>query len=117
MINADQDAMASALALKRIMHNRIHNVEIMRINEVTRPDNLDMIQHLRITVKPWTPKRSESFNRFAIVDSQPYHNKLFDNIPFTLVIDHHPLHAENTARHAEDVYSLIRPNSTPQAIS
>lgn len=45
MINADPDALASALALKRIMLHKVHSAEIMRINEVTRPDNLAMIRY------------------------------------------------------------------------
>ena len=40
MINADPDALASALALKRLMHSRTSSVDIMRINEITRPDKI-----------------------------------------------------------------------------
>lgn len=91
MINADPDALASAMALTRIMLHKVHNADIMRINEVTRPDNLAMIRYLRIPVKAWQPEKAAQYDRFAIVDSQPQHNKAFQGIPFDLIIDHHPL--------------------------
>ena len=91
LINADPDALASAMALKRIMYNRVRLTDIIRINEVSRPDNLAMIRYLRISVKPWQPERLSDYSNYALVDSQPSHNKAFDNITYSLVIDHHPL--------------------------
>ena len=91
LISADPDAMASAIALKRIMHQKIRQVDIMRINEVTRPDNLAMIRYLRIPVRPWQPEKAQLYQRFAIVDSQPCHNVAFANLVFDCIIDHHPL--------------------------
>jgi nanoRNase/pAp phosphatase (c-di-AMP/oligoRNAs hydrolase) len=35
------------------------------------------------------------YTRFAIVDSQPSHNPLFRGIPFSVVIDHHPVCAQH----------------------
>ncbi|MDR1778113.1 MAG: phosphoesterase [Desulfovibrio sp.] len=109
MICADPDALASALALKRIMLNRVHSVDIMRINEVTRPDNLCMIRDLRIPVKAWDPEKAQTFDHFAIVDSQPHHNKLFEGIPFSLVIDHHPLPPEDVPPLPAETLSIIHP--------
>ena len=109
MINADPDALASAMALKRILHNHVHSLEISRINEVTRPDNLAMIRDLRIPVKPWNPEKSTAFGHFAIVDSQPHHNRLFEGIPFSLVIDHHPLPPEHAPPCSPEVFRFIRP--------
>ena len=37
IINADPDALASAMALKRIMSRRVESCEIASINEVKRP--------------------------------------------------------------------------------
>ncbi|MDR1659203.1 MAG: DHH family phosphoesterase [Desulfovibrio sp.] len=110
LINADPDALASALALKRILHSYAHSMEISRINEVTRPDNLAMIRDLRIPVKAWTPEKSASFSHFAIVDSQPRHNRLFEGIPFSLVIDHHPLPPEDARPSPPEAFCLIRPD-------
>ena len=63
----------------------------MRINEVTRPDNLAMIRYLRIPAKVWVPEKAASYDSFAMVDSQPSHNPAFSNTVFNLIIDHHPL--------------------------
>lgn len=71
LISADPDALASALALKRIMAHRVRGVDIFRINEVTRPDNLAMIRYLRIPAKLWQPEKADLYTNFAMVDSQP----------------------------------------------
>lgn len=94
LIVADPDALAAALALKRIMQHRVKAVDIMRVNEVTRPDNLAMIRYLRIPVKAWQPEKAGQYQHFAVVDSQPHHHASFRNIRFSLVIDHHPLPPE-----------------------
>ena len=39
LIQADPDAMASALALKRLFWRKIKKIEIYRINEIKRADN------------------------------------------------------------------------------
>ena len=66
VINADPDAMASAMALKRIMSHRTGKVTIARINEISRPDNLAMIRYLRIPMLPLTDKLKASYSHFAI---------------------------------------------------
>lgn len=91
LINADPDALASAMALKRLIHDRVRSLDIFRINEVTRPDNLAMIRYLRIPVKPWEPEKISTYSNFALVDSQPSHNLAFTNILYSLIIDHHPV--------------------------
>lgn len=90
LITADPDALASALALKRIMQTRVRSVDIARTNEVTRPDNLAMIRYLRIPARQWQPEKAASYTHFAIVDSQPSHNPAYFDIPFDVIIDHHP---------------------------
>ena len=66
LINADPDALASALALKRIMIHKVHSVDIARINEVTRPDNLAMPPSsapatiLRRSFRKWLPVSASS---------------------------------------------------------
>ncbi|MFC4678373.1 DHH family phosphoesterase [Desulfovibrio legallii] len=91
LINADPDALASALALKRILVHHVHSVDIARVNEVTRPDNLAMIRYLNIPAKPWQPDKACQYTRFAMVDSQPHHHKAFQGLQFDCIIDHHPL--------------------------
>lgn len=95
VINADPDAMASALALKRIMTHRVADVVIARVNDITRPDNLAMVRYLRIPMVKLTPTVQAQFDRFALVDSQPHHHPLFKGIHFSLVVDHHPLSEEH----------------------
>ncbi len=90
LINADPDALASAVALKRMMHNKVHGCDIMRINEVTRPDNLAMIRYLRIPARLWLPEKAASYDNFALVDSQPTHSPAFMELKYGLIIDHHP---------------------------
>ena len=91
MINADPDALASAMALRRIMIHRVRDVGIARVNEVTRPDNLSMIRCLRIPTMRLTPNVAAQYDRFALVDSQPHHHPAFREFSFSLVFDHHPL--------------------------
>lgn len=107
MINADPDALASALALKRLMHSRTSSVDIMRINEITRPDNLAMVRYLRIPAKPWQPEKAGVYDHFAMVDSQPAHNPAFGNLVYDLVIDHHP-RTDLTGRLEPDAFVDIR---------
>lgn len=90
VINADPDAMASAMALRRIMARRGANADIASINEQGRPDNLAMIRYTRLHLLRFDPSMLERYNSFAMVDSQPSHSPKFDGIPFTLIVDHHP---------------------------
>ena len=95
LVNADPDAMASALALKRIMSHRVGDVAIARINAITRPDNLAMVRFLHIPLIPWDSTLRAFFHRFALVDSQPHHSPDFQDLPFSIVVDHHPIVAEH----------------------
>ena len=105
-INADPDAMASAMALKRIMSHRTRKVTIARINDISRPDNLAMIRYLRIPLVPLTDELKAACTHFAMVDSQPHHSPAFAGIPFSIVIDHHPLTPDHPV---EAAYVDIRP--------
>lgn len=91
LINADPDALASAMALKRIMSHRVSDIGIAHVNEVRRPDNLSMIQYLRIPTVRLTPNVAAQYDKFALVDSQPHHHPSFKDYTFSLVLDHHPL--------------------------
>ncbi len=112
LINADPDAMACALSLKRIIKKKVKDVSISHINEIKRPDNLTMIRLLGIKMFKWEKEYISKFQKFAIVDSQPHHNVQFEGIPFDLVIDHHP---ERT--NIQSISNLIDTNSTPPSLS
>jgi nanoRNase/pAp phosphatase (c-di-AMP/oligoRNAs hydrolase) len=95
IINADPDALGSALALRRIMARKVKNVGIGQINEIKRPDNLSMIRYLRIPTRKLIPNLAAQYDKFALVDSQPHHNPEFAQYQFSVVIDHHPLVKES----------------------
>ncbi len=90
LVVADPDALGAAMGLKRILSHKVGEVTIASINQVTRPDNLAMLRYLRIPLKTWDESMKKKFDRFAIVDSQPSHNPAFQDIEFSVIIDHHP---------------------------
>jgi len=89
IINADPDAIASAMAVNRLLWRRVTNVTISNINTITRPDNMAMIRLLDVTLIHLSKIDFYYYNKFIIVDSQPVHNESFSNIEFAAVIDHH----------------------------
>jgi len=106
LIMADPDALASAMALQRIIRSRVKSVTIARVNEISRPDNLAMIRYLHIPVVKWRSSMKKKLQRFAIVDSQPHHSPEFAGLDFSIIIDHHPMPAEPAAA----AFREIRPD-------
>ena len=90
VINADPDAISSAMALKRLLWRRVAGVTISNINVVERPDNLAMIRLLRVALIHINEIDESRFNRFVIVDSQPDHHEAFAKYTPDVIIDHHP---------------------------
>jgi nanoRNase/pAp phosphatase (c-di-AMP/oligoRNAs hydrolase) len=90
LINADPDAMASAMALKRLLWRKVSGTTIAHVNTISRPDNLAMIQLLKLDLLPLRQIDRKQFTCFAVVDSQPSHHEGFDGVDFDIVIDHHP---------------------------
>jgi nanoRNase/pAp phosphatase (c-di-AMP/oligoRNAs hydrolase) len=90
IINADPDAIASAMAVKRLLWRRVAGVTIARINIIKRPDNLAMIKLLGANVAHIDVIDKNKFTRFVTVDSQPEHNEAFAGFRYDAVIDHHP---------------------------
>lgn len=91
IIAADPDALASAMAIRRLLWRRVASVTIARINEVTRPDNLTMMSLLGIKAVPLAGLDPASFSKRVMVDSQPHHYQEFPDLPLEVIIDHHPL--------------------------
>ena len=91
LINADPDAIASAMAVKRLLWRKSAGVTIACVNVVKRPDNLAMIRLLGVKMEQIETLDPGRFSRFVIVDSQPSHHELFGRFTFDVVIDHHPL--------------------------
>jgi nanoRNase/pAp phosphatase (c-di-AMP/oligoRNAs hydrolase) len=90
LINADPDALASAMAVKRLLWHKVASVTISHINVITRPDNLAMIRLLQIDTVYISKINPSRFNRFVMVDSQPDHHETFGQFPVDVIIDHHP---------------------------
>jgi len=90
LINADPDAIASALALKRIFWRKAKKIDVYHINKIERADNLALIQSLNVDLHPIRKLKQSDYTKFAIVDSQPIHNEEFARFTFDIIIDHHP---------------------------
>ncbi len=90
VINADPDAIASAMAVRRLLWHKVVNVTISNINTIKRPDNLAMIRLLGVTLIPFSEIDPTQFSRIVIVDSQPDHNEMLVPLKPDVIIDHHP---------------------------
>ncbi len=95
VINADPDAMACAMAVKRLLWRKVTSVSITYFNEMTRPDNLTMIRVLDLEMIHINEVDEKAFDRFVVVDSQPDHHECFAMFPYDAVIDHHPLSCDS----------------------
>jgi nanoRNase/pAp phosphatase (c-di-AMP/oligoRNAs hydrolase) len=90
LINADPDAIASAMAASRLLWHKVGSTTIAHINTINRPDNLAMIRLLGAKMVHTDTVKPDQFNRAVIVDSQPDHNPDFADYNIEVVIDHHP---------------------------
>jgi nanoRNase/pAp phosphatase (c-di-AMP/oligoRNAs hydrolase) len=90
IIAADPDALASALAFKRLLWRRVANVTIAHVNQISRPDNLAMVRLLAIPLTPLEEIDAASFSKKVMLDSQPHHHEAFAGITMDVIIDHHP---------------------------
>ncbi len=91
IINADPDAIASAMAIKRLLWRKVSEVTIAHFNRITRPDNLTMIELVDAGLVSLSSVDPEDFTTFVIVDSQPDHNEAFSPFAYDVIIDHHPV--------------------------
>lgn len=91
VINADPDAISSAMAVKRLLWRKVSEVTITYFNEITRPDNLSMLRLLAPDLVHLSKLDDRRFNRFVVVDSQPDHHECFGMFQYDVIIDHHPL--------------------------
>jgi len=91
VINADPDAMASAMALKRLLSYRVNSVTIGYPNEIRRLNNLTMVDRLKIPIERLHTLPVKEYTKKILVDSQPNHLACFEKMTFNAVIDHHPV--------------------------
>ncbi len=90
LINADPDAIASAMAVKRLLWRKVAGVTIASINVIKRPDNISMIHLLGVKLLHVKDIAPERFSRVVLVDSQPGHDEIFSRFAIDVIIDHHP---------------------------
>ncbi|TYT75188.1 DHH family phosphoesterase [Desulfobotulus mexicanus] len=90
LINADPDAMSSAMAVKRLLWRKVAGVTISHINDIQRPDNQSMIRLLGIKMIHFRDLPNWRYNRIVLVDSQPDHHDCFALFRPDVLIDHHP---------------------------
>jgi nanoRNase/pAp phosphatase (c-di-AMP/oligoRNAs hydrolase) len=89
-IIADPDAIASALAVKRLLWRKTAGITISNINTIKRPDNLSLVRLLNVNLVPIKEIDPAKFSRVVLVDSQPDHNPAFAKFQPDVIIDHHP---------------------------
>ena len=104
VINADPDAIASAMAVSRLLWRKVSNVTISNVNEINRPDNIAMLRLLGVTLRPFAEVDLDHYNRIVIVDSQPNHSEHMAQLKPDVIIDHHP------ETNSEASFSDIRSN-------
>jgi nanoRNase/pAp phosphatase (c-di-AMP/oligoRNAs hydrolase) len=97
LINADPDAMSSALALQRLFWRRVKKTWVFRTNVIRRADNLAMIKLLNIKQQHIRKLNPAKLSKWVIVDSQPHHQEVLAKFRFDIIIDHHPLTAGSSA--------------------
>jgi nanoRNase/pAp phosphatase (c-di-AMP/oligoRNAs hydrolase) len=90
-ISADPDALASAMAVKRLLWRKVSAIDIASINIVKRSDNLTLVKSLGLKIIPLEEVTAGNYGRVVMVDSQPNHNEAFEKIQPQVVIDHHPV--------------------------
>ncbi len=89
--NPDPDALASALALKKILEAVGRAITIGYTGVIGRPENASMIRQLKIPAFPVGEGEAARSDVIALVDSQPQFFTDFNLPRCDIVIDHHPL--------------------------
>jgi len=90
LINADPDAIASAMAVSRLLWKKAGAITIGHVNRINRPDNLAMIRLLAVKLTHVGDIDPSRFQKVVMVDSQPSHHEDFNRFRVDLIIDHHP---------------------------
>ncbi|NNL40922.1 MAG: phosphoesterase [Desulfobacterales bacterium] len=90
LINADPDAIACAMAMKRLLWRKVAGITISNINVINRPDNIAMVRLLGVKLVYVDEIDENKFERVIMVDSQPEHNELYARFRSNVILDHHP---------------------------
>ena len=103
--NPDPDALASGLALKKILATKKRTVTIGYTGAIGRPENAAMMWQLKIKAIPLAEAETSQYDVIALVDSQPQFFTDFKLSRCDIVIDHHPIIKKHKVGFAD-----IRPN-------
>lgn len=99
----DPDGLASALALRCLLGRNKTSTPIVSFGKVSRPENIAMIRLLDLEVHTIEPEELASFDKVALLDTQPSHFTV--SLPrVDVIIDHHPM----TANYSNVPYCDIR---------
>jgi nanoRNase/pAp phosphatase (c-di-AMP/oligoRNAs hydrolase) len=98
VIMADPDAIASSMALKRLLWRRVASVAVARTNVIKRPDNLALLQFMKMPCFHISEVVLGDYTRLVMVDSQPHHQESLVSLQFDVIIDHHPLGTYDRAK-------------------
>ena len=90
LICPDPDSMASALAVKRLLWNRVRKTSIAYTGKIQRLENQAMIDLLKISMVEISTLDPGSFAHRVLVDSQPNHSEILKDFEYDAIIDHHP---------------------------
>ncbi len=91
VINADPDAIGTAMAVKRLLRYKVKSVTITHPNEIRRLNNQAMVERLKVPLVRMKDVKISEYSKKVIVDSQPNHLPAFEKIDFNVIIDHHPV--------------------------
>ncbi|MGQ0794264.1 MAG: DHH family phosphoesterase [Deltaproteobacteria bacterium] len=99
--NPDPDSIASALALRALLRRNRQTTVIGHLGEeISRPENVAMIELLDIDLEKLDTTDIKGFDSIALVDVQPpYFGNLLAQVD--TVIDHHPLVGSYRTRFSE----------------
>ena len=90
----DPDGMASAMALRVLLHRKEDQSPIISLGEVTRPENQRMAELIGLRVVRVTEAELKGFKRVVAVDTQP---APAESRTHFAVVDHHPVREGYTA--------------------
>lgn len=90
----DPDGMASALALRVLLHRKEDESPIVSLGEVTRPENQRMAELIGLRVVRVSEPELKGFKRVIAVDTQP---APVESRTRYAVVDHHPVRSGYTA--------------------
>ncbi len=90
-IDPDPDSIAAAVAVKRLLWHKVQSTTIGLIRPMNRLNNITLVRLLRLPIIVIKPSQFKDFDKFILVDGQPGHNDIFGSLPYTAIIDHHPV--------------------------